>query len=588
MFVTVYNARILIFTAAFAQNGFWADHWTYTLDLVNNYLAVYPDLEEHLLWDSEPVPFFLSPAYVLPRSERYSIVDSPQKPGTTVVRAYKAVCIWGEPSFDVKLNNELLAIQNSPSYVADVYGASNRWMRDNKGNTFRVSIVTKLFMLGTIKFSSLDPFGMGVEMEGGKPGWNDAMNGLPGILGSGMSETYEMYEILKFVSRVVQTHKRGLAVPTEFATLLSHLRTALSVFAHSDKSQQAEFVYWNASNNAREAYRAETRVRFSGETVKLSPADVTSLLAAMQAKTQAGIAKALATNNGYSPTYFYYECTDFTIMAPAVATEPPTAGVVVPNSFVLHTLPLFLEGPMRHLKTLSTGDARRDVYQRTHDSVLYDTALQMYTVSASLASIGPDVGRMVAFSPGWLENESVWLHMSYKFYLELLRGGLYEEFFMEISTGLVPFMDPSVYGRSPLEATSFIVSSAFPDSKLHGQGFLARLSGSTAEFLSMWSLMTMGPAPFSLSHAGELQLSFKPVIPGWMFPEDGKLTFTFLGAVSVTLSNPNRVDSWKAQPVSGELVYTDGTVFTSTDGIFGKAQALDVRALKVQSILIQY
>ena len=32
-----------------------------------------------------------------------------------------------------------------------------------------------------LKFSTLDPYGMGVEMEGGKPGWNDAMNGLPGI-----------------------------------------------------------------------------------------------------------------------------------------------------------------------------------------------------------------------------------------------------------------------------------------------------------------------------------------------------------------------------------------------------------------------
>ena len=30
--------------------------------------------------------------------------------------------------------------------------------------------------------------------------------------------------------------------------------------------------------------------------------------------------------------------------------------------------------------------------------------------------------------------------MSYKFYLELLRAGLYTEFFEEIKTGLVPFM----------------------------------------------------------------------------------------------------------------------------------------------------
>jgi len=43
--------------------------------------------------------------------------------------------------------------------------------------------VSKLFMLGMLKFSAMDQQGMGVEMEGGKPGWNDAMNGLPGLLG---------------------------------------------------------------------------------------------------------------------------------------------------------------------------------------------------------------------------------------------------------------------------------------------------------------------------------------------------------------------------------------------------------------------
>lgn len=94
-----------------------------------------------------------------------------------------------------------------------------------------------------------------------------------------------------------------------------------------------------------------------------------------------------------------------------------------------------------------------------------------------MPGLSQEIGRMMAFSPGWLENQSIWLHMSYKFLLELLRGGLYEEFYQDIKTGLVPFMDNKVYGRSPLEASSFIVSSAFPDKKLHGAGFLARLSG---------------------------------------------------------------------------------------------------------------
>ncbi len=40
---------------------------------------------------------------------------------------------------------------------------------------------------GALKYSTLDSAGMGVEMEGGKPGWNDAMNGLPGLLGESVT-----------------------------------------------------------------------------------------------------------------------------------------------------------------------------------------------------------------------------------------------------------------------------------------------------------------------------------------------------------------------------------------------------------------
>ena len=585
--------------AQFAQNGFWADHWTYTLDLVNNYLAVYPDKEEHLLYDAAPVPFFLSPAYVLPRVERYSLVDNPAHPGTSTIRVYKPLTVWGEPTFSGELNNELLAIMASDSYVADTSGAGGVWMRDKTGNTFTVSIGAKLLILGVLKFSTMDPYGMGVEMEGGKPGWNDAMNGLPGIIGSGMSETYEMFQILKYVHKAVATHKRAMELPIEFADFLVEMTAALKTFSASDQSVQAEFNYWNASNNAREEYRAATRVRFDGATRKIPAATLVTLLTSMESKVQAGITKALATNAGFSPTYFYYECTEYLMLPPLVATVPPTASRIYPLSFIQHSLPLFLEGPTRHLKTIDTAAERRDVYKRARASALYDSSLQMYTLSASLKSIGPDVGRMVAFSPGWLENESVWLHMSYKFYLELLRGGLYEEFFTEISTGLVPFMNADVYGRSPLEAASFIVSSAFPDSKLHGQGFLARLSGSTAEFLSMWAIMMGGAQPFTLadssssggssgSSGDNLQLAFKPVIPGWMFPEDGKVSFTFLGATTVIYVNTARADTWKVTPTSGTIVFTDGTTVTEAGGVFSAANAQNVRGLKAVSITITY
>ena len=96
--------------------------------------------------------------------------------------------------------------------------------------------------------------------------------------------------------------------------------------------------------------------------------------------------------------------------------------------------------------------------------------------------------------------------MEYKYFLELLRCGLAKEFFTEIHSAMVPFLDPATYGRSILQNSSFIASSAHEDKNLHGQGFVARLSGSTAEFLHMWLLMNMGLKPFALDDQGHVDL----------------------------------------------------------------------------------
>jgi hypothetical protein len=86
--------------------------------------------------------------------------------------------------------------------------------------------------------------------------------------------------------------------------------------------------------------------------------------------------------------------------------------------------------------------------------------------------------------------------MLFKYMLAVLKSGLYEEFFSDIKNFLMPFLDPKVYGRSIFENVSFIVSSAFEDEKMHGQGLQARLSGSTCEFINMWAIMTSGENPF--------------------------------------------------------------------------------------------
>jgi hypothetical protein len=561
-------------------------------------LAVFPDKEEQLLWNSEPVPFFMSPAVVKPRADRYTLTG-----GT--IRVYGAVAAWGDHDFPVERTNALNAIYADPDYVADAGGAGGVWQRTKSGSVFTVSVIAKLTILGLLKFSTLDPLGMGVEMEGGKPGWNDAMNGLPGIIGSGMPETYEMLRIIRFVKASLTRFGKTVTFPKEFAEFMTGLSAALTAYSKSSKDKAAEHTYWDASNTAREKYRAEVVATFSGLTVTLPTSYLVTLLGAVEQKTTDGIARALATNNGLSPSYFHYECTE-----PVSSTQPNGKVGVSCNAFEVKTLPQFLEGPARHMKVLADKAQIANVYERTKASGIYDAKLKMFKLSESLAAMGqdgtsqncsfvlnllshllvhPSVGRMKAFSAGWLENESVWLHMSYKFYLEMLRGGLYAEYFEEIKTGLVPFMDNAVYGRSPLEAASFIVSSAFPDAKLHGASFLARLSGSTAEFLSMWALMMFGPKPFQVdASSGELQLRLSPALPGWLFTEEGEVSFTFLGGITVTYHNPNKVDTWTTQPTRASVVYLGGAEFESPDGVLRGDVATSVRNRQVASIDVYY
>jgi len=177
----------------------------------------------------------------------------------------------------------------------------------------------------------------------------------------------------------------------------------------------------------------------------------------------------------------------------------------------------------------------------------------MYKVNAPLEALPMGVGRARAFTPGWLENESIWLHMEYKYLLEILRAGLYEDFFRDFKTALIPFLDPKVYGRSTLENSSFIVSSAHPDELIHGAGFVARLSGATAEFISMWRHMMTGKKPFFVQK-GQLCLTLKPIIPGWFFSEDDTLSCKFLGKTMLIYHNPKRRDTFDQSSVIHSII----------------------------------
>ncbi len=265
-------------------------------------------------------------------------------------------------------------------------------------------------------------------------------------------------------------------------------------------------------------------------------------------KLDLGIAKAKDKKNNLYFTYFSYEVTKY---------RKAKKGII-PLGFKRRNLPLFLEG----LVSLLRVEKKRDVYFSLKRSCLFDRALKMYRLNASLESEPLEIGRSRIFVPGWLENESIWLHMQYKYLLEVLRVGLYEEFFQDLYQCAVCFFDPQRYARNPLENSSFIVSSAHPDKTLWGKGFVGRLSGATVEFLHIWMLLCLGEKPFFLNEDRRVCLRFRPILKKDFFTQReqplnwkgkdlvlGKDSFSFklFGSILVTYYNPQRKDTFAKQ-----------------------------------------
>ena len=392
----------------------------------------------------------------------------------------------------------------------------HKWMRLEDGTDAKSTLIEKILLLCAIKTATLDAAGMGVEMEGGRPGWYDALNGLPGLLGSSMAESCELARLLSFAAEALEARQGTLSLYAEILLLITHVDDIL-------KTEADPLRRWEKTNDLRERYRADTMNGFRGGRMEVSCADMAAALRLMEQIVLAGIEKAKTFHDGLIPTYFTFSAADVT-----VAEDGPMPGTLTPTA-----LPLFLEGPVRYLKLPLPDEEKLQLHTLVTESGLYDRKLRMYKVNESLSGVSYEAGRALAFTPGWLENESVWLHMEYKYLLELLKNGMYPQFTAAFRDAAIPFLNPETYGRSPLENASFIASSANPDPAIHGQGFVARLSGSTAEFLHMWQLMFFGPNPFRFRE-GALSLRFDPFVPEYLMPKDGKPEATFLGSIPVT------------------------------------------------------
>ena len=260
-------------------------------------------------------------------------------------------------------------------------------------------------------------------------------------------------------------------------------------------------------------YRLRVRRSLDGIEIQMTVAEIKNFLSLVIEKTNQSL-KLAQNEKGQLATYFYHEVTKYKTLG---KKENEEQQLVKPLEFKKHALPLFLEGYVHALKVQPSVEDARTLYKQVIKSDLYDKKLKMFKVNTDLSKQTEEIGRTRIFPSGWLENESVWLHMEYKFLLEILRSGLHDEFYDNFKNVLVPFLKPEQYGRSILENSSFIASSVHEDENIHGQGFVARLSGSTAEFLHIWLVMNMGQNPFSLNAKKELNLTFYPILSNELF-----------------------------------------------------------------------
>ena len=395
------------------EGGYWIDHWTYITDLLDAFAGVYPDGVEEMLAGVADLGWFDEGAYVVPRREKYAL----RAAGPLQVHA-----------------------------VADGTPAPGRLPP--------TTVLGKLCALVAVKAVSFDYEGRGIEMEAGRPAWNDSLNGLPGLFGSSTCEAAELGRLATWLAEHLPTAP-DTRLPVEVADFIEEVNADLAAHAYS----------WERAAALRETYRARLRQGASGQTRVIRGAVLAQLLDGAARRAHAAIKRSIDPQSGLLHTYY----TNTPVLRELAATNGPGDIAAAITRFVPKPLPLYLEGQVHWLRLRSGAARGRAIYEAVRRSPLFDTALQMYKLNECLDGCPPEIGRARTFTRGWFENESIWLHMSYKYLLELVRAGLYEEFFRDARTMLVPFMNPEVYGRSILENSSFLGSSANPDPHTGGE-----------------------------------------------------------------------------------------------------------------------
>ena len=98
-----------------------------------------------------------------------------------------------------------------------------------------------------------------------------------------------------------------------------------------------------------------------------------------------------------------------------------------------------------------------------------------------------------------------------------------------------------------------------------------------------------GHKPFFMQD-GQLCLSLRPVLPGWLFAEDGTITFKFLGDCEVIYHNPQRLDTFRGglRPHKITLHTEDEHAIVLSEDVIGAPYATKVREGQIPSIHVYF
>jgi len=516
-------------TAHGHEGGYWIDHWTYITDLLEAFATVYPDRVQQILTEKTDIAWHDGGVYIRSKADRY--------------------------------------VQHSAGPI-QIGGVVEQEDQPKPVKLPKTTLLGKLCALLAVKALSFDINGVGLEMQAGRPGWNDAMNGLPGLFGSSTCETAEVARLATWLLDQLPAFPDQTPLPTALAQAINDTSTLLQDPAKYNW-QRASAIQDHLQEQRRSA--APDDISMLSEGVFLVPGDdLRTLLKRIDQRAKQGLDAAVDPDTGLVHTYYQGRPQNVSDQVDANGQPRNEQNGDWPyiqiDAFDMQPLPLFLEGQVHYLRTHQDPQTARKNRLAVRQTGLYDQSLKMYLLNENLHRCPLQIGRARTFSRGWLENESIWLHMSYKYLLELVRCGLFQEFYEDAKTMLVPFMDPTVYGRSVLENSSFIASSVSPDPAARGRGFVARLTGSTAEFIHLWLLLTVGPKPFFLKD-DQLGFQLTPALPGSWFTQHPRIisfndkqielppnsfACALLGSILLVYHNPQRRDTFghaPAQPV---------------------------------------